>query len=132
MEGIHGIHEMNRLGIMVDLSHVSHAAMRQAIASSFSPVIFSHSSAYTLCNHTRNVPDDVLSILKQKDGVVMVNFYPQFITCSSHATLQNVADHIEYIAKVAGKMHVGLGSDFDGIESVPVGLEDTSKVSDLK
>ena len=58
----------------------------------------------------------------------MINFYPQFISCSSHATLNDVADHIDHIARIAGHAHVGLGSDFDGIESVPIGLEDVTKV----
>jgi membrane dipeptidase len=119
---------MNRLGMMVDLSHVSHEAMHAVLNLTSAPVIFSHSSAYSLCNNPRNVPDSVLARLKDTGGVVMVNFYPAFISCGSNATLKDVADHIEHIARVAGHDHVGIGSDFDGINSVPIGLEDVSKV----
>ena len=125
--GRSGILEMNRLGMMIDISHVSHKVMKQVLEISKTPVIFSHSSSYTLCNNPRNVPDEILEMLKLKDGVVMVNFYPEFITCSSTATLQDVANHIDHIGRIAGRKHVGFGSDFDGINSVPVGLEDVSK-----
>ena len=115
--------------MMVDLSHVSHLAMEQALAVSQAPVIFSHSSAFALCSNPRNVPDHILELLPKKDGIVMVNFYPQFVTCSANATLADVADHIDHIGRVAGRDHVGFGSDFDGIESVPIGLEDVTRVS---
>lgn len=74
------VREMNRLGMLVDLSHVSADVMRQAIEISTAPVIFSHSSAYALAPHSRNVPDDILKLVKQNGGVVMVNFFPGFIT----------------------------------------------------
>ncbi|KAI8918981.1 membrane dipeptidase-domain-containing protein [Powellomyces hirtus] len=123
--------EMNRLGMMVDLSHVSHDTMRDTMAITKAPVLFSHSSAYELCKIARNVPDDVLARIPETDGVVMINFYPRFVSCGANSTLGAVADHIAYVAKVAGVQHVGLGSDFDGIEVVPEGLEDVSKYPDL-
>ncbi|KAK6457227.1 renal dipeptidase family [Scheffersomyces xylosifermentans] len=129
------IAEMNRIGMLVDLSHVSYQTMVDALEVSKSPVVFSHSSAYSLCPHLRNVPDDVLKVVKEKRGVVQVNFYPGFLRNpskdSDKVTIEDAVDHIFHIAKVAGWESVGLGSDFDGIESVPEGLEDVSKYPEL-
>jgi len=159
--------EMNRLGMMVDLSHVNDQTMSDALHTSRAPVIFSHSSARALTNHARNVPDSILKLVAVNRGIVMVNFNPGFVSEAvrvygdsvnarvdalraagadsaaradslkawtargPHATLQQVADHIEHIRQVAGIDCVGLGSDFDGITEVPVGLEDVSKFPDL-
>jgi membrane dipeptidase len=158
------VREMNRIGMIVDISHVSPDTMRHALVVSERPVMASHSGALALASHPRNVPDDVLELVAGNGGVVMVNFYPAFVTedAAVHGgerfglarelqgrlgddaaveaelarllaedpyptvTVGDVVDHIDYIAGVAGIDHVGLGSDFDGIDATPVGLEDVS------
>jgi len=125
--------EMNRLGMMIDLSHTSVSTQRQVFSHSHAPVVYSHSSAYQLCRHMRNVPDDLLWALKANGGIVMVTFYPDYTNCQDpvDATLSQVAAHIQYIGDLIGYEHVGIGSDFDGMPNGPRGLEDVSKYPDL-
>ncbi|WVQ85501.1 hypothetical protein IAT38_007666 [Cryptococcus sp. DSM 104549] len=126
------ISEMNRVGILVDLSHVSDKTALQALAITRSPVIFSHSCARHFNDWKRNVPDEILAKIgrgkHQVDAVVMVNFFPVFASPNpDEVDVAYIADEVEYIAKKTGKHHVGIGSDYDGIESTPHGLEDVSK-----
>ena len=140
------IREMNRLGMLVDLSHTSYWTQRAVMTNktSLAPVIYSHSSAFALCQHPRNVHDDMLDLVKSTNSLVMVNFAPEFISClpSGNAselpkdyernnTLHQVARHIVHIGNKIGYGHVGLGSDFDGILSTPRGLEGVDKYPDL-
>jgi membrane dipeptidase len=168
------IAEMNRLGMLIDVSHVSDKTMSDVLDLSKAPVIASHSSARALGNRPRNIPDDLLRRFAKNGGVVMVNFYPGFIdknvieaTKVREARLKPqidalkeqykndpkklreetnkleaanplpatplsiLIDHFDHIAKVAGVEHVGIGSDFDGVDSLPVGMEDISKLPNI-
>ncbi|CAK6958857.1 dipeptidase 2 [Scomber scombrus] len=121
------VEEMNRLGMIVDLSHSSWDTAWAVLNHSKAPVIFSHSSSYSICSHSRNVPDWLLNELKRNRGLIMVNLHNNFISCKDKANISNVADHFDHIKKVIGAESIGIGGDFDGALSFPQGLEDVSK-----
>ncbi|XP_026150056.1 dipeptidase 2 [Mastacembelus armatus] len=121
------VEEMNRLGMIVDLSHASWDTARAVLNHSKAPVIFSHSASYSICNHSRNVPDWLLHELKKNRGLIMVNLHSRFISCRDKASISQVADHFDHIKEVIGAESIGIGGDFDGAMSFPEGLEDVSK-----
>ncbi|KAF5984743.1 microsomal dipeptidase [Fusarium bulbicola] len=119
------VKEMNRLGMIVDLSHVSEDCANQVLDLSRAPVMFSHSNAKGVFDCPRNVPDHILDKVPANGGIVMVTFVPEHVTTRRRdAKMEMVIDHLFYVANRIGWDHVGLGSDFDGIASVIPGLED--------
>ena len=168
------VREMNRLGMFVDVSHVSDKTMADVLDTTRAPVIASHSSARALSNHRRNIPDDLLRRIAKNGGVVMINFYPVFLDERARVAsnerneklkpqldaldarfkndpkrleaerdkllatmplpptpLSVLIDHIDHVARVAGVDHVGLGSDFDGVPYLPVGMEDVAQLPNI-
>ncbi|WVQ79790.1 hypothetical protein IAT38_001890 [Cryptococcus sp. DSM 104549] len=122
------VKELNRLGVMVDLSHVTDGTMRDVLDMTEVPVAFTHSGARGIWDHPRNVPDEILSRIGpgKNEGIIQSVLFKHFID-SNNATIPRVVDHVEYIAARTSKQHVGLASDFDGMGEVVEGMEDCSR-----
>lgn len=125
------VRRMNERHMAVDVSHLNEAGFRDAMACSAAPLMASHSCCRALCDHPRNLTDDQLRQLFAAGGFVGVNFYPCFLDASGKATVERVVDHIDRMLSLGGDGYVGLGSDFDGIETCPEGLEDAGKLGNL-
>ena len=121
------IHEMNRLGIMVDLSHAGEKSFYDALEISRQPIVCSHSSSRALCDHPRNLTDDQMRALAAKGGVAQTTIYAGFLRQDGEATIMDVIAHLEHAIEVMGIDHVGLGTDFDGDGGV-CGLADSSEL----
>lgn len=125
------IKEMNSLGMLVDLSHIAEKGFWDVMELTNSPVIVSHSNAKKVCNHPRNLTDAQIDAVKRNGGVIGINLYPHFLSDTGKASLADVIKHIEYISGLTGCDYIGLGTDFDGIESTPSdikGIEDVEIV----
>jgi membrane dipeptidase len=128
--GVQAVEEMDRLGVIVDVSHINDAGFWDVMEVAKGPVVASHSNCRAVCDHPRNMTDEMIVALAEGGGVMGMNFAPSFV----HATDPSVGtlvDHIDHVVKLVGPDHVGLGSDFDGIPSTPVGLEDVTKMPNI-
>jgi membrane dipeptidase len=123
--------EMNRLGMIVDVSHLCEASFEDVLSLTTEPVIASHSNAKVVCDNVRNLSDAQLSKIKNINGVVGLNFYPYFLNNTQNADIDDVVRHIEHICSITGEDHIGIGADYDGIECTPVGLEGTQHIPAL-
>ena len=110
--GLAVIAELNRLGMLLDLSHVGIRTSLEALEASRAPAIFSHSNAGAVCDHPRNLTDEQLRLVARKGGVVGVNAFPAFVRRDGAPTVEDLLDHVDYLVQVMGANHVGLGLDF--------------------
>lgn len=125
------IEKLDSLGVLIDVSHVGKKTVADILATSKNPIIASHSGAYSVCPHYRNLTDEQILAISKRGGVIGVVFYPPFLAASGVATIQSVIRHIDYIVKLAGVDYVAVGSDFDGIERTPLQLTDVTHFPDL-
>jgi membrane dipeptidase len=134
------VREMNRLGMIVDISHTADKTFYDALETSRAPIIASHSACRALTNVPRNMTDDMIRALAQKGGVIQINIYCKFISQKSadapsnapvRATLADVVAHVDHVRQIAGIDAIGIGTDFDGIDCAPEGLDDVSNFPNL-
>lgn len=125
------IYEMNRLCILLDLSHMNDTSFFEAIELTTLPPVASHSSSRALCENKRNLTDEQFKIIRDKGGFVGVNFYPPFLTGTNSASAKDIVNHIEHFLMLGGENTVGLGSDFDGIDHHPNDVPDIGHIDTL-
>jgi len=128
--GVEALREVERLGIVYDVSHLSDSCFWDVVDVKEGPFIASHSNCRAVCDHQRNLTDDMIRALADHGGVMGMNFAPAFVD-KNRATVERLVDHIDHIVKLVGIDYVGLGSDFDGIGSTPEGLEDVTKMPNI-
>lgn len=130
--GLKVIDEMDRLGMVIDISHLSEAGFWDVIKHSKKPIVASHSNCYAICPHSRNLKDEQIKAIADNNGVIGVTYVPCFLTQENReATIEDVIKHIDYLVEKAGVNYVGLGSDFDGTGSLPLGLEGVEKIPNI-
>ena len=128
--GVQAVEELDRLGTLIDVSHLSDAGFWDLMDVARGPVMASHSNSRAVCHHPRNMTDEMIEAMADRGGVMGMNFAPSFVH-PTQATVQGVVDHIDHIVDLVGPDHVGLGSDFDGIPYTPVGLEDVTRMPNI-
>ncbi len=130
--GLKVINEMNSLGMLIDISHLSEAGFWDVVKCSKIPIVASHSNCYTLCPHRRNLKNEQIKAIADKGGVIGITFVPKFLTQEKRkATIEDVVKHIDYLVEKVGVDYVGLGSDFDGTDNLPLDLESVDKIPNI-
>ena len=123
------VKEMNQLGMIIDVSHLSQSGFWSVLENTSKPIIASHSNCHNICPHHRNLKDDQIKAIARNGGLICVTYVPDFLIRQRRkATIDDVINHIDYIANLIGVDYVGLGSDFDGCRSLPEGLDGADKV----
>jgi len=125
------VREMNRLGMLIDLSHISERGFWDVITLSQQPVILSHSNARAVLNHRRNVTDEQIKAVKENGGVIGINLYPYFLNQAGVHSVSDAIRHIEHIISIAGEDHVGIGADFDQMEPVFDGIDGVKYIENI-
>ncbi len=128
--GVQAVEELDRLGMIIDVSHINDRGFWDVVDIAKGPIIASHSNSRAVCSHPRNMTDDMIKALAEKGGVLGMNFAPSFVH-PTNPSVSTLVDHIDHISDLVGPDHVGLGSDFDGIPSTPAGLEDVTRMPNI-
>ncbi len=129
--GFEVIAEMNRKGMIIDVSHLSDGGFWDVVKYSRAPIVASHSNARALCPHPRNLTDEMIRVLAGKGGIAGVNFYPYFLNGKEQAGVEELVQHIRHMFRVGGEDFVALGTDFDGFDDATNELDHVSKLSIL-
>lgn len=123
------VKEMNRLGMIIDVSHLSESGFWGVLKATSQPIVASHSNCYELCPHQRNLKDEQIKAIAENGGLIGVTYVPDFLTPEKRkASIDDVISHIDYLVNLTGVDFIGLGSDFDGCNDLPEGLEGADKV----
>ena len=125
------VRKMSENGMVVDVSHISEKGFWDVAECCDKPFIASHSNVKKLCSHKRNLSDEQIREIIRINGVIGINFYPEFLSDTSECGVEKIIEHIEYILNLGGENNVGMGSDFDGVDSLPKGMTGIESVSKL-
>ncbi len=129
--GIKVVREMNRLGILLDVSHLNRKSFYDAVQITRQPIIATHSCSDAVCAHLRNITDAQFEIIRHSDGCVGINFYPYFLTDKTDCSIDDIIKHIEHFMELGGEDNIGIGADFDGIDCLPDGISGVQDIYKL-